>query len=288
MEKAEKISIIIPAYNEEGKIGDVINKVYEVMGRECEVIVVDDGSDDRTAETAEETGCKVIRHPYNIGNGAAVKTGIRNASGDIVVLMDADGQHKPEDIPLLLAEIDKYDMIVGTRSSKSETYIHRRIANIIYNHLASYIVNRSIPDLTSGFRAIRIKYLKKFLYLLPNTFSYPSTITLSFMKAGYAVDYKPIKALKRVGKSKISLFRDGIRFFLIIFRIATFFSPMKIFIPASMMLFMSGFGYYLYTLFTVHRFTNMALLLMVAGVMLFLLGLVSEQIAQLRYDRSEE
>ncbi len=288
MEKTGKISIIIPAHNESESIGGIIRKIFQIMGNECEVILVDDGSNDRTAEEAESAGCIVIKHPYRMGNGAAIKTGIRNASEDIVVLMDGDGQHNPEDIPLLLGSMDKYDMVVGARTSDSEALFHRRVANKIYNMLASYISNRKIPDLTSGFRAIKTRLVKKFLYLLPNSFSYPSTITLSFIKTGHAVDFLPIKVSKRKGRSKISLFRDGVRFFLIIFKIATLFSPLKLFLPASFFFFVSGIGYYIYTFYAQHRFTNMSLLLIVAGVMLFLLGLVSEQIAQLRYDRSEE
>lgn len=288
MKKAETVSIIIPAYNEGESIGGVIRKIFQIMDKECEVIIVDDGSSDGTAEEAEQAGGKVIKHPYNKGNGAAIKTGIRNASGGIIILMDGDGQHNPEDILLLLRAMDKYDMVVGARISDSESQLHRRIANKIYNLLASYIAGRKIPDLTSGFRAIKTSILKKFLYLLPNTFSYPSTITLSFMKAGYSVYYQPVKVSKRVGKSKLSLLKDGVRFFLIISKVATLFSPLRVFLPASLIIFLSGIGYYMYTFYTAQRFTNMSLLLLVAGVMLFLLGLISEQIAQLRYDRSED
>lgn len=288
MKKAETVSIIIPAYNEGESIGGVIRKIFQIMDKECEVIIVDDGSSDGTAEEAEQAGGKVIKHPYNKGNGAAIKTGIRNASGEIIILMDGDGQHNPEDIPTLVSLLDKYDMVVGARISDSESQLHRRIANKIYNLLASYIAGRKIPDLTSGFRAIKTSILKKFLYLLPNTFSYPSTITLSFMKAGYSVYYQPVKVSKRAGKSKISLLKDGVRFFLIISKVATLFSPLRVFLPASLIIFLSGIGYYIYTFYTAHRFTNMSLLLLVAGVMLFLLGLISEQIAQLRYDRSED
>jgi len=288
MKENKTVSIVIPAYNEEKNVGKVIKNIYQVMGRECEVILVDDGSVDRTSEEAETAGCKVIKHPYNMGNGAAVKTGIRNASGEIIVLMDGDGQHNPEDIPTLVNLADKYEMVVGARSSESESVFHRRIANKVYNILASYIAGRKIPDLTSGFRAIKTEIVRKFLYLLPNTFSYPSTITLSFVKAGHSVFFQSVKVSKRQGKSKISLLKDGVRFLLIIFKIATLFSPLKIFVPVSLFVFTSGVCYYLYTFFTAHRFTNMSLLLIVAGVMLFLLGLISEQIAQLRYDRSED
>lgn len=291
MERPKTVSIIIPAYNEGDCIGKIVRKIYQTISKdyqEFEVIVVDDGSTDGTADHAEQAGAKVIRHPYNIGNGAAIKTGMRNAQGEVIVLMDGDGQHNTNDIPVLLHSMGTYDMVVGSRTSDSESILHRKIANKIYNLLASYITNKKIPDLTSGFRAVKKDIARKFLYLLPNTFSSPSTLTLSLLKAGYAVLFQPVKVSKRIGKSKISLLKDGIRFFLIISKIATLFAPLKVFLPASIAFFLSGIGYYLYTFYTVHRFTNMSLLLIVAGVLFFLLGLISEQIAQLRYDRSED
>jgi glycosyltransferase involved in cell wall biosynthesis len=284
----EFISIIIPAYNEEESIGEVVERVKEVMKGDYETIVVDDGSIDRTGEVAGKAGARVIKHPYNIGNGAAVKTGIRAAKGEILITMDGDGQHNPEDIPRLIQDIGRFDMIVGARSEDSESRIHRDFANKIYNLFATYIAGEKIQDLTSGFRAVKANIAKKFLYLLPNTFSYPSTITLSLIRAGHSVKYEPIKVRARTGKSKIRLFSDGLRFFLIMFKIATLFSPMKIFLPASISLILFGIGYYVYTFINFHRFTNMSLLLIVSGILFFLLGLISEQITQLRFDRSEE
>ncbi len=284
----EFVSIIIPAYNEEEIIGEVVARVKEVMKGDYEILVVDDGSTDKTKEVAEKAGSRVIEHPYNIGNGAAVKSGIRAAKGDILVTMDGDGQHNPEDIPRLIQDIGKYDMVVGARSKDSESKVHRDFANKIYNLFATYIAGKKVQDLTSGFRAVKALVAKKFLYLLPNTFSYPSTITLSLIRAGYSVKYEPIKLRSRTGKSKIKLFSDGLRFFLIMFKIATLFSPMKIFLPASLSLIFFGIVYYVYTFINFHRFTNMSLLLIVSGILFFLLGLISEQIAQLRLDRSEE
>lgn len=280
----ESVSVIIPAYNEEKAIETVIKGIKK---EGWEIIVVDDGSIDRTEEVAEKAGARVIKHPYNIGNGAAVKTGIRAAKGEILVTMDGDGQHNPEDIPRLLQDIGKYDMVVGARSKDSETEIHRDLANRIYSLFASYVAGRKIHDLTSGFRAVKANIAKRFIYLLPNTFSYPSTITLSLIRAGHSVKYEPIKVRSRTGKSKIKLFSDGLRFFLIMFKIATLFSPMKIFLPASLSLIFLGIGYYIYTFINFLRFTNMSLLLIVSGILFFLLGLISEQIAQLRFDRSE-
>jgi glycosyltransferase involved in cell wall biosynthesis len=287
------VTIVIPAMNEAGSVGSVVEAVRHVgesrvPTESWEVLVVDDGSTDGTAEEAERAGARVVRHPHNLGNGAAVKAGLRNAGGEIVVLMDADGQHDPADIPRLLDPLDEgYDMVVGARR-KGSGALHRNLANGIYNLLASYVTARRIPDLTSGFRAMRTAVVRRFLYLLPNTFSYPTTITLSYLKAGHPVTWVPIEAAKRVGRSKIRLLRDGSRFFLIILRITTLFSPFKVFFPLSLATLLAGAGYYLYTYLRFHRFTNFGQLLLVLAVILFALSLISEQIAQLRFDRSED
>ncbi len=284
------VSLIIPAHNESGCIGGVLDKAIEVMkslGRPWEIIVVDDGSSDQTLDSIKDRPVKIVAHPYNIGNGAAIKTGIRHANGEVLVLMDADGQHNPQDIPRLIAAIGPYDMVVGARSNGFSYNKHRAIANQCYNIFASYVAHFAIKDLTSGFRAIKSEVLKRFTYLLPNTFSYPSTLTLALLRAGYSLRYEPIIAGSRAGKSKIRLLSDGTRFVLIIFKIATFFSPLKIFLPFSWLFFALGLGNYAHTYFTEHRFTNMTVLCFVAGFLFFLLGLISEQIAQLRFDRSE-
>src|SRR5690554_2195874 len=212
------VSVVIPAFNEAQVIGDVIERIFDVFEQlpyTMELLVIDDGSSDGTAVVAQEAGAEVIQHPYNIGNGAAVKTGIRNAAGDVIVLLDGDGQHAPEDIPRLLDKVGRYDLVVGARTRDSESQIHRDLANQIYNWLATYVCGRKIEDLTSGFRAVRAELARSFVYLLPNTFSYPTTITLATVRAGYSLAYVPIRAAQRVGKSKIKLFRDGSRFFLI-------------------------------------------------------------------------
>jgi len=282
-----KVTIVIPAYNEERVIGDVI-KGAMALQQDYEILVVNDGSTDNTAQAAAQAGAKVINHPYNKGNGAAVKTGIRNATGDVVVMMDGDGQHNPEDIPRLLELIPDYDMVVGARIGRSNGRFHRNLANKIYNWFASYITNMKIRDLTSGFRAAKMEVIHRFLYMLPNTFSYPATSTLALIKAGYSVGYVPIEVSRRVGKSKIRLFKDGIRFFLIITKIATLFSPFKVFLPISVVSILLGVGYGAYrVLFLNARYSYTTVFLVSTGVMIFLMGLISEQIAALRMDRSD-
>jgi glycosyltransferase involved in cell wall biosynthesis len=283
-----KTSIILPAYNEEENIGKLIEGIFNVLGRGVEVLVVDDASADKTADIARSCGAKVIRHPYNLGNGAAVKTGLRNAAGDVVVLMDADGQHNPEDLPKLLKHINKYDMVVGARSKKTHQNFWRKFANVVYSRLASYVAGTYIPDLTSGFRAMKLDVAKHYIYLLPNTFSYPSTLTLSFLKSGRPVKFVDIDvASRKGGKSKINIFSDGMRFFLIIAKITVLFSPLKVFLPLSFIFFVLGWGYYAYTFVHYHRFTNMSALLLTTSVIIFMLGLVSEQIAFLRAEKTE-
>jgi len=282
-----RITIILPAYNEGKAVGGVIEQL-KALQLDCEILVIDDCSQDDTGQAAEQAGARVIRHPYNKGNGASIKTGIRNAAGDIIVTMDADGQHDPDDVPRLVKDIGEYDMVVGARNHSSEGSWHRNLANRIYNRLASYLCAFNIRDLTSGFRAVKREAARKFIYLLPNRFSYPTTITMSLIKGGFNVKYEPIKVVKRVGRSKIKLLHDGAKFFIIIFKIATLFRPIKIFLPVSLFLFLMGIGWYIYTFVTDHRFTNMSLLLFVAGVNIFLLGLLAEQIAELRYDKTDE
>jgi len=282
------VTVIIPAYNEESIIGQVIGEVKKVLGDPVEVLVVDDGSTDKTVEAAKRAGARVITHPYNIGNGAAVKTGIRKAGGDILVLMDGDGQHRAEDIPRLLAELDYYDLVVGARSKESQKNLPRHLANQAYNLIASYLTGMQIQDLTSGFRAIRRALARRFVYLLPNRFSYPTTLTLAIVKAGHSLKYVPIMTSPRVGKSRLRFFRDGLRFFLIMLRITTFFSPFKIFFPISVLFFITGLAYYLYTFTVYHRFTNMSAVLFINAILIFLMGLISEQIAQMRFERIED
>lgn len=285
------ISIIIPAYCEEKVIAGVVTDVSRVMettGQPYEIIVVDDGSDDDTASVAEKAGAIVVSHPYNIGNGAAVKTGIRNAKGEILVMLDGDGQHSPEDIPRLLEKIPAYDMAVGARTSDSKAAYHRTVMNMIYNNFATYMCRHRIEDLTSGFRAVKADIARQFIALLPNTFSYPTTITMAVIRSGYSIKYVPIKSKSRVGKSKIKLLQDGIRFFLIIVKIATLFSPMRVFIPVSMTMFFTGFFYGLFRVFFMGgRYGPTSAMLITMSVVVFMVGLVSEQVTQLRFDSNK-
>jgi len=284
-----QISVIIPAFNETGGIYDVVkvtDSILKQLEHTYEIIVVDDGSSDDTANKAREAGAKVISHPYNIGNGAAIKTGIRNASGEILVVMDGDGQHAPADIPKLLEKIGPYDMAVGARTRESETSIHRDIANSTFNLLATYVCGRKIEDLTSGFRAVKAPIAREFIPLLPNKFSYPTTITLAVARSGYSLTYIPIKTEQRLGKSKISPLRDGARFLLIIFKITTIYSPMKVFLPISALTFLTGVSYGLFKIiFLNSRYGPTSAMLMIVSILIFLIGLVSEQIAQMWFDR---
>jgi glycosyltransferase involved in cell wall biosynthesis len=280
------LSIVIPVKNESAAIGKVVRAAKSEYP-DAEIIVVDDGSTDATARTAEVAGAIVIRHPESLGNGAAVKSGARAAHGEILALMDGDGQHDPREIGRLLEKLEQgYDMAVGARDSESHASIGRLFGNKLYNVLASRLSGREITDLTSGFRLVRAKLFKKFLYLLPNGFSYPTTITMAFLRSGYPVCFEPITAAERSGKSHIRPIRDGVRFFAIIFKIATLYAPLKIFLPISGLFFATGLGYYAYTYFTVGRFTNMSLLVFSASVIIFLIGLISEQITALTYSKS--
>jgi len=282
------LSVVIPVFNEEENIGGLLDRIRAVVGKDAEVIVVDDASTDRTREIAAAKGVRLIHHPYNKGNGAAVKTGLRAASRPIVVMMDGDGQHRPEDIPALVIKLDDYDMAIGARTAGSAQSAHRGMYNRMLNVFAGYLTGRNIEDLTSGFRAMRKEVARKFIYLLPNTFSYPSTITLSMIKAGHNVCFVPLEFDARKGSSKIHLFRDGMRFLMIILRISTLFAPVKVFLPVSLLFFGVGIGWYLYTYILWHRFTNWALFMLSTGVIVFMLGLIAEQISQMRFDRSED
>ncbi|MGI9272189.1 MAG: glycosyltransferase [Woeseiaceae bacterium] len=280
------LSIVIPAKNEAASIGEVVTTARAEFP-DAEIIVVDDGSTDETGELAEAAGANVIRHPESLGNGASVKSGARAANGDILAFMDGDGQHDPRELGRLLQKLDSgYHMAVGARDSGSHASIGRLFANGIYNGIASLLTGRKILDLTSGFRAVRASMFKQFLYLLPNGFSYPTTITMAFLRSGLPVCFEPIKAAERSGKSHIRPIRDGVRFLVIIFKVATLYSPLKIFLPVSGLFFATGIGYYAYTYATSGRFTNMSMLVLSAAVIIFLIGLISEQITALTYSRS--
>ncbi len=277
------ISIIIPAKNEAGGLAKLIPSLVTMLPSQC-IWVVNDGSTDDTIDICRTNAVNVVSHQYSKGNGAAIKTGLRQITTEFVICMDADGQHRPEDIPALIEQLKNgYDMVVGARSRSSQANVHRSLANRFYNRLASWMVNHKVEDLTSGFRAVNTKKFQQFLYMLPNTFSYPTTITMAFFRAGYSVNYVPIEAPPRIGKSHLNVWKDGLRFLLIIFKIGTLYSPLKIFTPISAALFAIGFAYYAETYFAYGRFTNMSALLFTSGLLTFLMGLVSEQITSLCY-----
>jgi len=279
-------SIIVPALNEAEAVGDLV-RALRGSAPWHEVIVVDDGSTDGTAERAREAGAIVVRHPYNKGNGAAVKSGVRRATGEAILIVDGDGQHRAADAVRLVTRLDEYDLVVGARSAATQATTARRLGNALLNRLATYLTNREIPDLTSGFRAARRECMLEFLHLLPNGFSTPTTTTLAFIKAGYSVAFEPIDAEQRQGKSKIKLARDGAKFFLILLKIITIFSPLKIFVPVSVVTFLLGFGYAIWTAVRQSHVTNSSVLLILLAVVIFLVGLVSEQISALRFERRQ-
>ncbi len=281
-----KVSVVLPAKNEaEGLRRTLPALAAAVPG--AEVIVVDDGSTDDTAAVAASLGARVISAPYSMGNGAAIKRGARAATGEVIVFMDADGQHDPAHIQELLARLDAgFDMVVGARDGSGQASVGRSLANRLYNRLASWMTGHVVKDLTSGFRVVRADKFREFLHLLPNGFSYPTTSTMAFFRSAYPVDYVSIRVDKRIGTaSHIRPLKDGVRFLLIIFKIATLYSPLKLFVPVGMGFFLLGAGYYSYTYATEGRFTNMSALLLSASVIIFLIGLVSEQITSLTYRR---
>jgi glycosyltransferase involved in cell wall biosynthesis len=277
------VSIVIPAYNEADVIGGVVGGL-RASAPWREIIVVDDGSRDSTPATAAVAGAIVITHPYNKGNGAAVKTGIRRATGEFVLIIDGDGQHPPEDACRIVSRLGEYDLVIGARSASTQATHTRRFGNQALNQLASYLTGREIPDLTSGFRGARRECLREFLHLLPNGFSAPTTTTLAFLKAGYNVAFEPIEARSRVGQSKIRLARDGAKFLMIILKIITLFSPLRIFLPLSIASFALGAAYAVWTIATQSHVTNSSVLLIMLAVIVFLVGLVSEQISALRFE----
>jgi len=280
-----RISIILPAKNEANGLRQTLPGLRAAYP-DAEVIVVDDGSTDETAAVATEHGVRVLSSPYSMGNGAAIKRGARAASGEILVFMDADGQHNAGDIAKLLERLDAgYDMAVGARNAGGQANMSRGAANALYNRLASWMTGHRIADLTSGFRAVRAERFREFLHLLPNGFSYPTTSTMAFFRSAYPVAYVPIDVARRIGRSHIRPLRDGARFLIIIFRIATLYSPLKLFAPAALGFGLLGVAYYAWSFAAYGRFTNMSALLLSAAVVIFLIGLVSEQITALTYRR---
>jgi glycosyltransferase involved in cell wall biosynthesis len=283
MADASRVSVVIPAMNEAGAIAAVVSELAGAAPWH-EILVIDDGSSDATGANAQAAGARVIRHPYNKGNGASVKTGIRAATGDYILIIDGDGQHKPSDALRLVSQLGEYDLVVGARAGHSQATAVRRAGNAALNWLASYLTEREIPDLTSGFRAASRAGLLEFIHLLPNRFSTPTTTTMCFVKAGYNVRFEPIEARQRVGTSKIRLSKDGPKFLLIMLRVMTIFSPLRVFLPISAASFFLGAAYAVWTVVRQHHVTNSSVLLIILSVIVFLVGLVSEQISALRFD----
>ena len=282
MADPSSVSVVIPAFEEASAVGVVVQSL-RAAATWREVLVIDDGSADETATVASAAGAEVVRHPYNKGNGAAIKTGIRHASGEYVLVVDADGQHTAADALRLVAFLGEYDLVVGTRAgSTQQASAARHMGNNALNWVASYLTGRDIPDLTSGLRAARTSGLREFLHLLPNGFSTPTTTTLSFVKAGYSVRFEPITVGARLGKSKIKLVSDGARFLMILLKVITIFSPLRIFLPIAGAFFALGATYAIWTTITRHDITDSSVLLLVLAVVIFLVGLVSEQISTMR------
>jgi glycosyltransferase involved in cell wall biosynthesis len=281
-----RLSIILPAKNEAAALRDLLPRLKQAQPQ-AEIIVVNDGSTDDTEALCAQTGVRCLTSPYSMGNGAAIKRGARAASGEVLVFMDADGQHDPALIERLLQRMEQgYDMVVGARTNEGQANFHRGLANRFYNRLASWMTGHKVEDLTSGFRAVRAEKFREFLYLLPNGFSYPTTITMAFFRSAYGVAYETVPVYSRVGTtSHIRPLRDGLRFLLIIFKIATLYSPVKLFAPTGALFFLTGIAYYAWTYSQWGRFTNMSTLLFSASVIIFLIGLVSEQITALTYKK---
>lgn len=277
-------SIIIPVYNEATVIGGLVASLQQTASWR-EIIVVDDGSNDGTATNAGRAGATVVRHPYNKGNGASIKSGIRAASGDFVLIMDGDGQHQASEALKIVARLGDYDLVIGTRTADAHATLSRQVGNTLLNWLATYLTGQKILDLTSGLRCARREHLREFLHLMPNGFSTPTTTTLAFIKAGYSVCFEPVDVRQRSGQSKIKLARDGFRFFLILLKVITIFSPLRVFVPLSLAAFAMGAGYAAWTAVTQRHITNSSVLLIVLSVVIFLVGLVSEQISALRVDK---
>ena len=278
-----EISIVIPAKNEGDSLDQLLKDIKNTVP-DAEIIVVNDGSTDNTGKICKKNNVIVLNHIHSLGNGASIKHGARHATKDVILFMDADGQHRPEDIPKLIKKLKSgYDMVVGARISSTQASLTRKLGNFLYNKLASFMTGQKIEDLTSGFRIVKRKKFLQFLYLLPNGFSYPTTSTMAFFRSGYSVGYVTIKAEQRTGKSHINILKDGLKFFTIILKIGALFSPMRLFLPLSFFLFIIGVTYYAYTFLTIHRFTNMSALLFISSLFMFMMGIISEQISSLHY-----
>ena len=289
------VSIIIPVYNEEEVIGSVLEGLREWRAR-AEIIVIDDASTDRSAEIAARAGVRVIRHRVNKGYGAALKTGIRAAVGDVIVMMDADGEHDTAQIQRLLDAMGDNDMVVGARGKGSHAPLMRRPGKWILSQVANYLAQTNIPDLNSGFRAFRKDIARLFLHILPNGFSFSTTLTLALFKEGFNIAYVPIITTPRVGSpSTVNPLRDGINTLMLIIRIIALFDPIKVFLPTSLALFLVGVSYWIGS--GVFRYASHiepafhiptgALLVMLSAVIVFMFGILADQVSAIRREKYE-
>jgi glycosyltransferase involved in cell wall biosynthesis len=286
-----RISVILPVFEEKETVGVLIPAIIDRLGQEgesFEIVAVDDGSSDGTLEVLRGLReqhpdlVHVVRHVYNKGNGAALRTGIRVARGEIVVCMDADGQHSPDEISQLTSLIPPYDLVIGARLEGYAGSWHRGAANRFYNALASWLTRTLVKDLTSGFRAMRRGVVLHFLPLFPAGFSAPSTTTLAFLKAGYNVTFVPVHVGKRgAGKSKIRLWSDGGRFVTLILRIIMLYDPLRIFLPTGVYVAIAGVVAAVAGILNARRLvvSGSAVLLLLAALVIWLLGLIASQIA---------
>jgi len=284
-ERSVNVAVVLPVYNEAECIGGLIERIKKVNSA-FEVIVVDDASGDNSAQVARSAGARVVTHPYNRGNGASIKTGVRSTDRDIVVLMDADGQHNPEDIPGLLKFLPEYDMVVGARSRNAKVSKYRGLGNFLLKKIAEFLSEHKIADLTSGFRAVKRAKFLEMIYLLPERYSYPTTITIAFFKSGLLIKYVMLDTIGRrsKGASNIKPIRDGLRIIKIILRIIMLFDPQKVFFPLSMFLIFSGLVFAAYTIICFASIRNFSVTMILAGIFTFLFGLLAEQISLLRRD----
>jgi glycosyltransferase involved in cell wall biosynthesis len=282
------LSIIIPALNESGGLRGLLPELTRRFP-EAEIVIVDDGSNDDTGRVADEFGCNVVRNPYRMGNGAAIKRGVRAAKGETLAMMDADGQHTVSDLELLCERFQKedLDMLIGARNARDHASLFRRLGNAAFNRLASWMTGQRILDLTSGLRVCNARHFREFLHLLPNGFSYPTTSTMAFFRSGYTVAFEPISVQRREGTSHLKIWREGVRFLVIIFKIGSLYSPLKLFAPVSAFLFTAATVLYGFTFWEAGRFTNMSALLYMTSLLTFLIGIVSEQITSLMFARRE-
>ncbi len=285
----EPVTVVIPAFNEEKTIGEVINGVFGAVP-EARVLVIDDGSTDSTARVAERSGATVISHPLNKGNGACLKTALRAINGGLVAVIDADGQHNPSDLPKLLSRLNEYDLVVGCRTFDKESGSQlRNLGNVILTRLSSFLAEREIPDLTSGFRAFRHDIACKFIHIYPNGYSFPSTSSLSFLMSGYNVDFIPVEVNRRESgtHSKLRPFSDGFKFLMLILRIITLANPNRLFFPAGLFMVLMGVVITVRNLILFQQFSSGAVLFLAGGFNTIFFGLILDQFASLRLREHE-